>query len=65
MFENNFSATPRVFTIETKFLAVKGPELFSKYVGESEKAVKTLFKRARSVAPSIIFIDEIDGLASS
>jgi SpoVK/Ycf46/Vps4 family AAA+-type ATPase len=47
------------------FLAVKGPELFSKYVGESEKAVKTLFKRARSVAPSIIFIDEIDGLASS
>ena len=47
------------------FLAVKGPELFSKYVGESEKAVRTLFKRARSVAPSIIFIDEIDGLASS
>ena len=47
------------------FLAVKGPELFSKYVGESEKAVKMLFKRARSVAPSIIFIDEIDGLASS
>ena len=45
------------------FLAVKGPELFSKWVGESEKAVKTLFKKARQASPSIIFFDEIDALA--
>ncbi|KAF8395748.1 hypothetical protein HHK36_019699 [Tetracentron sinense] len=45
------------------FLAVKGPELFSKWVGESEKAVKSLFAKARANAPSIIFFDEIDGLA--
>ena len=47
------------------FLAVKGPELFNKYVGASEKAVADLFRRARSAAPSIIFFDEIDALASS
>nr|GMC90270.1 calmodulin-interacting protein 111 isoform X1 [Ipomoea batatas] len=45
------------------FLAVKGPELFSKWVGESEKAVRALFAKARANAPSIIFFDEIDGLA--
>ncbi|KAA8519568.1 hypothetical protein F0562_013808 [Nyssa sinensis] len=45
------------------FLAVKGPELFSKWVGESEKAVRSLFAKARENAPSIIFFDEIDGLA--
>ncbi|XP_077230377.1 cam interacting protein 111 isoform X2 [Tasmannia lanceolata] len=45
------------------FLAVKGPELFSKWVGESEKAVRSVFAKARSAAPSIIFFDEIDGLA--
>ncbi|KAF2291020.1 hypothetical protein GH714_018469 [Hevea brasiliensis] len=44
-------------------LIVKGPELFSKWVGESEKAVKSLFTKARANAPSIIFFDEIDGLA--
>nr|XP_043608927.1 calmodulin-interacting protein 111 isoform X2 [Erigeron canadensis] len=46
------------------FLAVKGPELFSKWVGESEKAVKSLFAKARANAPSIVFFDELDGLAS-
>jgi len=45
------------------FLAVKGPELYSKWVGESEKAVRTLFAKARTNSPSIIFFDEIDGLA--
>uniref|UniRef100_A0A0N5BU14 AAA domain-containing protein n=1 Tax=Strongyloides papillosus TaxID=174720 RepID=A0A0N5BU14_STREA len=44
------------------FLSVKGPELFSKYVGESEKAVRDLFHRARQVAPTILFFDEIDAV---
>lgn len=47
------------------FLAVKGPELYSKYVGESERAVRDTFKKARAAAPSIIFFDEIDALSSS
>jgi AAA family ATPase len=46
------------------FLAVRGPELLSKWLGESEKAVQKLFSRARAAAPSIIFFDEIDALAS-
>ncbi|KZV47567.1 calmodulin-interacting protein 111-like [Dorcoceras hygrometricum] len=46
------------------FLAVRGPELFSKWVGESEKAVRSLFAKARANAPSIIFFDEFDGLAN-
>ncbi|KAI3665254.1 hypothetical protein L6452_43878 [Arctium lappa] len=46
------------------FLAVKGPELFSKWVGESEKAVRSLFAKARANAPSIVFFDELDGLAN-
>ena len=37
------------------FIAVKGPELFSKWVGESEKAIQKVFKRARAASPSIIF----------
>lgn len=45
------------------FLSIKGPELFNKFVGESEKSVRDLFKRARQAAPSIIFFDEIDALA--
>lgn len=45
------------------FLAVKGPQLFSKWVGESEKAVKSLFAKARANAPSIIFLDELDSIA--
>ena len=44
------------------FIAVKGPELLSKWVGESEKGVRKVFARARSAAPSIIFFDEIEAL---
>ncbi|XP_012877565.1 PREDICTED: spermatogenesis-associated protein 5 [Dipodomys ordii] len=45
------------------FLAIKGPELMNKYVGESERAVREIFRKARQVAPSIIFFDELDALA--
>lgn len=45
------------------FLAVKGPELLSKWLGESEKALKALFKKARAAAPTVIFFDEVDALA--
>ncbi|RZF47097.1 hypothetical protein LSTR_LSTR005175 [Laodelphax striatellus] len=45
------------------FISIKGSELFSKWVGESEQAVRATFKRARSVAPSVVFFDEIDALA--
>eukprot|EP00058_Branchiostoma_floridae_P026208 XP_002611698.1 hypothetical protein BRAFLDRAFT_117082 [Branchiostoma floridae] len=47
------------------FIAVKGPELFSKWVGESELAVREVFRKARAAAPSIVFFDEIDALAVS
>jgi transitional endoplasmic reticulum ATPase len=46
----------------SNFISVKGPELFSKWVGESEKRVRELFRRAKQVSPSIIFFDEIDAL---
>ncbi|CAD5208784.1 unnamed protein product [Bursaphelenchus xylophilus] len=46
------------------FLSVKGPELFSKWVGESERAVRDLFHRARQVSPAILFFDEIDAIAT-
>lgn len=44
------------------FLSIKGPELFSKWVGESERAVREVFRRARQVAPAIVFFDELDAL---
>ena len=50
---------------EANFIAVKGPELVSKWVGESEKAVREIFKKAKQVAPSIIFFDEFDSIAST
>ncbi|KAI8079177.1 P-loop containing nucleoside triphosphate hydrolase protein [Thamnidium elegans] len=46
----------------SNFIAVKGPELFSKWVGESEKAVHEVFRKARAASPSIVFFDEIDAL---
>lgn len=45
------------------FISVKGPALLSKYVGESEKGIREVFKKARQAAPCILFFDEIDGLA--
>ncbi|GJJ08821.1 hypothetical protein Clacol_003040 [Clathrus columnatus] len=47
------------------FIAVKGPELLNKFVGESERAVRETFRKGRASAPSIIFFDEIDALATS
>ncbi len=47
----------------TNFISVKGPEVLSKWVGESEKAVREIFKKAKQVAPSIVFLDEIDSIA--
>jgi transitional endoplasmic reticulum ATPase len=48
---------------EANFISVKGPELLSKWVGESERAVREIFRKAKQAAPSIIFFDEIDSIA--
>ena len=55
----------RAVATESKanFISIKGPAVISKWVGESEKAVREIFKRARQVAPSIIFFDELDSIA--
>ncbi|XP_076815357.1 ATPase family gene 2 protein homolog A-like [Clavelina lepadiformis] len=45
------------------FISIKGPELFSKYVGDSERAIRRIFAKARSAAPAIVFFDELDALA--
>jgi len=47
---------------EANFISVRGPEIFSKWVGESEKAIREIFRKARMAAPSIIFFDEFDAL---
>ena len=47
---------------EANFIAVKGPEILSKWVGESEKAIREIFSKARQAAPCIIFFDEIDSI---
>jgi AAA family ATPase len=44
------------------YLNMQGPELFSKWVGESERAVREVFRKARQVAPAILFFDELDAL---
>ena len=46
------------------FIQVNGPELLDRYVGESEKAIRELFERARQTAPAIVFLDELDAIAS-
>jgi len=48
---------------EANFISIKGPELFSKWVGESEKGIREVFRKGRSAAPSIIFFDELDSVA--
>lgn len=47
---------------EANFITIKGPEVFSKWVGESEKAIREVFRKARMAAPTVIFFDEIDSL---
>lgn len=48
---------------DANFISVKGPELVSKWVGESEKAVREIFKKAKQVSPTVIFFDEFDSIA--
>jgi len=48
---------------EANFISIKGPEVFSKWVGESEKAIREVFRKARLSSPSIIFLDEVDAIA--
>ena len=48
---------------KANFISIKGPEVMSKWVGESEKAIRELFKKAKQVAPTIVFLDEIDSIA--
>jgi transitional endoplasmic reticulum ATPase len=47
---------------ESNFISIKGPELLSKWVGESEKGIREIFRKARQAAPCIIFLDEVDAL---
>lgn len=51
-------------TSDANFFSVAGPELFDKFVGESERAVRELFERAREAAPAVVFFDELDALGS-
>ncbi len=50
-------------TSESNFISIKGPELLSKWVGESEKGVREVFRKARQAAPCVVFFDEIDSIA--
>ncbi|HSD58902.1 MAG TPA: CDC48 family AAA ATPase [Methanotrichaceae archaeon] len=50
---------------QANFISVKGPEFLSKWVGESEKAVRETFRKARQAAPAVVFLDEIDSIAPS
>jgi len=47
---------------EANFISIKGPEIFSKWVGESEKAIREVFRKGRTAAPAIIFFDELDSI---
>ncbi len=48
---------------QSNFISIKGPEVMSKWVGESEKAVREIFKKAKQSAPTIVFLDELDSIA--
>jgi transitional endoplasmic reticulum ATPase len=48
---------------EANFISVRGPELLSKWVGESERGIREIFRRARQAAPCVVFFDEIDSVA--
>src|SRR5436309_12564058 len=48
---------------EANFISLKGPEVMSKWVGESEKAVRMIFTKAKQVAPCIVFLDDLDAVA--
>ena len=48
---------------KANFISIKGPEIMSKWYGESERALREVFKKAHQVAPSIVFLDEIDSIA--
>jgi transitional endoplasmic reticulum ATPase len=50
---------------QANFISIKGPEFLSKWVGESEKAVRETFRKARQAAPAVVFLDEIDSIAPS
>ena len=47
---------------EANFISIKGPEVFSRWVGESEKAIREIFRKARMASPAVIFFDEVDSL---
>jgi transitional endoplasmic reticulum ATPase len=47
---------------EANFISIKGPETFSKWVGESEKAIREIFRKARTASPAVIFLDEVDSI---
>lgn len=47
---------------EANFISIRGPEIFSKWVGESEKAIREVFRKARTAAPAVVFFDEIDAM---
>ena len=47
---------------EANFISIKGPEVFSKWVGESEKAIREVFRKARMAAPAVVFLDEIESI---
>jgi transitional endoplasmic reticulum ATPase len=49
---------------EASFISIKGPELLSKWIGESEKGIREVFRRAKQAAPCIVFFDEIDAIAA-
>ncbi|HEV8360355.1 MAG TPA: CDC48 family AAA ATPase [Candidatus Thermoplasmatota archaeon] len=48
---------------KANFISIKGPEILSKWVGESEKAIREIFKKAKQASPSIVFLDELDSIA--